>query len=235
MNVNEHNLLSTDIKWHLFQENYLLEKDAVHVLCAEVDSLFTTIESSYGTILSIEEQQRADRFQLIADRKRSVCGRYLLRFILGKVLSTAPSDIKFHYSNYRKPGVNGIEFNLSHSGNHILLALNSARVGIDVEQINRNFNYESVLSTGFNEEEQEYVRHHSDPALAFYTLWSRKESIMKASGEGLSDYMEQIRSVKETVEWKGSFYQVKSFQIGTDYTAALATSNHTAQISFWKI
>ena len=43
-----------------------------------------------------------------------------------------------------------------------------------------------------NEQELELVRHAADPALSFTILWTKKESLLKQTGEGLRNDLKNI-------------------------------------------
>src|SRR5207245_1715236 len=96
-----------------------------------------------GALLSRDEWIRAERFHFERDRARFICGRGLLRTILGRYLNTDPRDLTFVEGPYGKPELTGIpsslRFNLSHSDDLMLLAVTHARaVGVDLEMIREN-------------------------------------------------------------------------------------------------
>ncbi len=84
-----------------------------------------------------------------------------------------------------KPFLSGtpIHFSLSHSGEIAACALCDAPVGIDVET-ERPLK-EPLLRRCFSEEEQRLILASEYPAASFTSLWTQKESYLKATGEGL--------------------------------------------------
>src|SRR5205823_11883911 len=69
------------------------------------------------SVLSCDEQRRADRFRFERDRSRYIVGRALLRTLLAGYLQTEPGELEFEYGEFRKPVLReGPWFNLSHSG-----------------------------------------------------------------------------------------------------------------------
>ena len=69
-------------------------------------------------------------------------------------------------------------------------------VGIDIEEIQFDENLAKVI---FNPEELEAVRSADEPAVKFTELWTRKESFLKLTGEGLRDNLKDVLSDAEGV------------------------------------
>lgn len=78
----------------------------------------------------------------------------------------------------------GIHFNISHCSEFAACAVSDRAVGADVEKI-RKFP-ERVLKRCFTDYESDYVQNDPDPDMAFFQLWTLKESFVKATGTGLS-------------------------------------------------
>lgn len=75
----------------------------------------------------------------------------------------------------------GPHFNLSHSGNKVVLLVSEQEAGVDIEQIAPWC--EAVARRVFSVREQDWLRTQETDA-GFYRLWTGKESIMKALGLG---------------------------------------------------
>lgn len=136
------------------------------------------------------ERTRADRFLHAADRSRSILGRGLARVALGGVMGVAPARLEFSANEHGKPEVlGGPPFNVSHSGDVVLVALASAgRIGVDVELARDLRDLEALARGTFREEEVAAVV-TTPPHLrkaAFYRVWTRKEALLKALGVGLT-------------------------------------------------
>lgn len=82
-----------------------------------------------------------------------------------------------------KPWVEGLHFNLSHSGAWVALALGDSPVGVDVQVWDRPRDLAPLLRRHFSAEEGAYIR--GDP-MRFLELWTRKESVLKRSGQGIT-------------------------------------------------
>jgi 4'-phosphopantetheinyl transferase len=149
--------------------------------------------------LSPDEHARANRFAFHRDRNAYITTRAVLRELLGQYLSTPPKEIAFRYAERGKPGLAQsaptptageppVHFNVSHTRSLALLAFSSdRRLGIDVEFIRPMENWEDIARRFFSQSELAELRalppEQRDEG--FYTCWTRKESYIKARGEGL--------------------------------------------------
>lgn len=106
---------------------------------------------------------------------------------------------EFSYDSHGKPyfrGYQEISFNISHCHRGIACALMDKPVGIDIEEIQFDEDLAKVI---FNSEELEAVRSADEPAVKFTELWTRKESFLKLTGEGLRDNLKDVLSDAEGV------------------------------------
>ena len=91
----------------------------------------------------------------------------------------------------KKPRINGHEdifFNISHSGDVVILGISDREIGVDVEKI-KHFkdtlvNY--VFGEGDKSLAKELIDSEADPDKVYTRLWTVKESIMKHSGKGIA-------------------------------------------------
>src|SRR5205823_12591172 len=119
---------------------HALAEDEVHVWRARVSHCGTCL-NDLAALLTPEERVRAARFHFAIDRQRCILGRALARLILAHHLRRPPCDLTFAYNPFDKPRLAGsphplLEFNVSHSGEWLLIALASGRaLGVDVERM----------------------------------------------------------------------------------------------------
>lgn len=97
------------------------------------------------------------------------------------------------------PRYEGIQFNISHTGNLAVCALGETELGIDIEQIRKV--RESMKRRVLTEREQEWMETCTDKEEAFIRLWTLKESYLKATGEGLRRNLAELEFLLE--ECKG--------------------------------
>ncbi len=77
-----------------------------------------------------------------------------------------------------------IYFNISHSGSFAVCAVSKNYIGVDVEKL-REIQWD-VAHYCFNQDEINYLKNSCDQGHDFTRLWTRKESFLKMTGEGLS-------------------------------------------------
>jgi 4'-phosphopantetheinyl transferase len=144
-----------------------------------VDRLQATLDAT--------ETQRSQRFRFAEHRRRYVVCHGAVRTILGDYLGVRPAAVPWVRGLNGKPalGAGPYHVNLSHSGDVALLAVSGRPVGVDVEQV-RDFDTESV-SRHFSAAERAELAGLDPRARArrFTTLWTRKEALVKASGDRL--------------------------------------------------
>jgi 4'-phosphopantetheinyl transferase len=178
-------------RWLLPPSGLSLVEDEVHVWRVPLTQPPHYVEQLART-LSPDEQRRAKRFQFEAHRTDYIICRGVLRALLSRYVGLPPDRLQFSYSSHGKPSLAGpgeLHFNLSHSGRLALYAVAlHRRVGIDLEYIRPQVDYEQITTRFFSSEEAEAFQ-SLPPHLrrqAFFTGWTRKEAYMKAKGDGLS-------------------------------------------------
>lgn len=151
----------------------------------------TTALAEYERMLSADERARAQRFHFERDRHRFIVARGILRTLVGERLGLAPAAVAFSYLAHGKPAVAGstLDFNLSHSGNRALFALcANGRVGVDLEALDQDVDVMALARRYFHPGETAALRQLPQPLRrpAFFACWTRKEAVVKATGDGLS-------------------------------------------------
>lgn len=141
------------------------------------------------TLLSAEEQARAARFVVESARERFILGRGFLREALAPYTGQPPAALTFTYGARGKPLLahSPLHFNLAHSGDVLLLALTDVGdIGVDVEQIRPLPHLHTMAHDNFSPAEIAAVLAlpHEQQPTAFFTVWTRKEAYIKATGDG---------------------------------------------------
>lgn len=140
------------------------------------------------SLLTGEELARAVKFINPADAEGFILGRGLLRRILAGCLNTDPAELQFNRNAQGKPFLaeSGLEFNVSHSRNRMLIAVTAGRaVGVDIEYRRSGLNMESIAKRWFAPEEQAFFRTLGNPENGFFEIWAKKEAYVKALGIGI--------------------------------------------------
>lgn len=147
-----------------------------------------------STLLSLDEQARAERYIVEKARRQFVEVRGLLRILLGAYLNQDPASLEFIYSANGKPslsvssGGDSIQFNISHSQAQVLYAFSADQaIGVDIEGINPLIRYIDLAHRICTPNEQRVFDQlpPSRQVQAFYKIWTRKEALVKLGGDRL--------------------------------------------------
>ncbi|GJE17272.1 4'-phosphopantetheinyl transferase family protein [Methylobacterium marchantiae] len=145
-------------------------------------------------LLSDDERARTSRFLRDEDRLRYAASHAALRLVLGHRLRTDPRGLAFGTGRAGKPHLAGVwagscRFSLSHSGSRALVGLSaSAEIGVDVEEMRPMPDLLRIARAHFAASEIADLDSLAPDRLtpAFFACWTRKEAVVKATGEGLS-------------------------------------------------
>jgi 4'-phosphopantetheinyl transferase len=141
-----------------------------------------------ANVLTIPERARADRYRFPDDRRRSIVARAATRRLIGRYFGADPATLIIDEEEFGKPVLRGreIEFNASHSGDLVALAFaRETPVGVDVELRRPLTDTLALARRYFSAEEVAIVERADDAGHAFFTIWTAKEAIVKASGKGI--------------------------------------------------
>lgn len=155
----------------------------------------TPWENDAAAWLDEQEWERYRRYEHEGVRRRFLLTRAALRAILCEELECENEQLHFEKSRYGKPHVLVNErpvtasFNVSHSGNHGLIAYSpEGLLGVDVEVRDAKRDLSLLVDTVLNASEKTALAlaQGSERTHLFFKLWTLKEAILKASGEGLA-------------------------------------------------
>jgi 4'-phosphopantetheinyl transferase len=142
-------------------------------------------------VLSASEAARADRMPAAPVRERFRQGRVLTRVILASYLGQSPEDVAIVAAQGARPELahRQLSFNVSHSGDHLVLAIANRTVGVDIEHVDTAIGAEGIAARFFAPAERAALDALAgEPDMlrrAFFQCWSRKEAVVKALGDGL--------------------------------------------------
>jgi 4'-phosphopantetheinyl transferase len=170
--------------------------EEARVWLMEVDAPSPALVTSWRACLDASELARADRFYFEADRVIYTAAHWLLRTALAEIGGLPPSAWRFVSGQHGKPaldpqfGAQDIDFNLSHTKGLVACACACAvgtEIGIDVERMTMRRAGIDIAEHYFSPAEVALLR--ASPAErqmpTFFQLWTLKEALIKATGEGL--------------------------------------------------
>jgi len=185
-------------RWKVPEKFPVLNHGQLHVW----RGIYNEADQHTGSSLSLDEQARSQRFHFDHDRGMFLYSHSLLRRLLAGYLDREPREVAYGYTKFGKPyldqsvGKEKIEFNLSHSGDMVLIGITKdIQIGVDVEEIKPIPDLNQIAARYFSESEYSDLVTLSDSARipAFYRCWTRKEALIKAIGEGLSMPLDSFR------------------------------------------
>ncbi|MGD1946194.1 MAG: 4'-phosphopantetheinyl transferase family protein [Croceivirga sp.] len=217
---------------------FQLNSSEIHLWAFSYNFLNKDIDL-FANILCQKERDRAAKYRFEKDKISFICARGALRILLEKYTNQRSQNIVFKYDEFGKPLMEGPSvphFNVSHSGDQILLGFCANHpLGTDIEKITTDFDILEIAKNHFYGDEIAALK--SLPRLkryeGFFSLWTRKEAVIKHIGKGLSLPLNSfsvsmesmnpvnIKEVKWTAKWATDhkLYAIKAPQ---NYKAALS-------------
>jgi len=192
-------------------ERRVFEGLGVEVWAFDLDRSAEEIDA-WWRLLDDDERRQAARLGSAQLWERFIVRRGVRRRLLGERLGVAPESLVFERGPFGKPFLPkyGLGFSASSSEGKGLLAISDDHeVGVDLERIRPDFEFEGLLRMHFTPEEQEAMRGAS--AEAFFRAWTRKEAAAKASGAGLRATGSELDSAK-----------IWDLELGAGWAAAVA-------------
>ncbi len=175
------------------------------------------------SLLSKEKQQQVDSFRYKDDKKRTVAGEMLVKKAISSWCGVDAESIILGIKGHGKPYAKdlNVEFNISHSGDMVVCAVDSQPVGIDIEMI-RPINLKVAKKICSDEElfylfgyipTEEDFKYTTNKELLtrFYKIWTAKEAFGKCNGKGLTGAKKYICN------------DVKTFVINKKYVLSIKT------------
>jgi 4'-phosphopantetheinyl transferase len=205
-----------------------------------------------ASLLSQEEDARAQRLQSPIHKQRFIAARCVLRQIISLYTQTSPQELVFLQGEEGKPFLQfpahiSLQFNISHSADMAVYAFTALKqVGVDIERIRENYN-PATAQRFFSSQENAALQ--SLPAAerrnAFYRIWARKEAVIKTLGKGLlslplPSFSVSIDNEAEIITLDGqttlSLLPLSlPISIDRDYQAAVASNQAITQLSCWEL
>jgi 4'-phosphopantetheinyl transferase len=199
--------------------------------------------------LSPDERLRAGAYRQDPHRDRFIARRGILRHLLGGYLNCEPASLRFGSTQHGKPvllhpDAASFAFNVSHTEAVALLAFASnCNIGVDVEQWIDGMEVAGIGREIFSSGEEETLASAGPDSVAtFFSLWTRKEALLKAVGTGLSHqptcYSTENDPRRGKGYWRASYngaalsgWTCRDLALGPNIRGALAVSMHDTPVS----
>ena len=232
---------SIEARWEVPEELPRLEECDLHVW--RLDLKLLAEEACPQDRVTRAEGENTFLYRQAADRSRHADARMALRAILALYTSVDAMDIRFERTAFgklmlsSKDNFEGIEFNVSYSGSTVLVGVcRNAKVGIDIERIDPQFPFSTVLRRFYNRG-LFAINYPTDDlgGRSFFELWTRNEAYAKATGLGLAGLAAQhsdFSTARNPAESDPGDWSINSFDVGDDFIGAVATSFRPSTMLF---
>lgn len=187
-------------------------------------------------ILCKERMEKIKKCRQREDKMRGLAAGLLLEYGL-RQQGLSQKNVHFISTQNGKPGLleePGLHFNLTHSENYAAATFAAEEVGIDLEHFREQG--EKIAARFFAEEEQTFLKEHMD-ASSFTRIWTRKESYVKATGEGIKTPFPSFSTVKDVVSQmeREELFYLKSFDCVPDCWLSVCTKGRAVDFQIEKI
>ena len=183
----------SNISWQKSLPGLAINTSEVHIWRINIRQNLSSL-NQFKSLLNQAELVRAGKYLQRKDHDRFIVSRGAQRIILGWYLSAPPEQLEFVLGDNKKSHLfsedgNPLHYNVSHSGDWVVLAIATSQVGTDVEFIDEAFKFQDILPDNFSKEEAAYINKENSIE-RFFALWTRKEAILKATGQGLGEHLQ---------------------------------------------
>jgi len=241
------------VSWLVPPELPTLNNDEVHIWRASLEMTPYQLKTM-ERILSADELNRAGKYYFQKDRDCFIASRGLLRTMLGSYLLMQPDELRFCYGPFGKPALEEktrgkmLCFNVSHSHGLALFSCAFDReIGVDLEYIRADISTGDIAAQFFTQREADALNSLPENIRqkAFFTLWSRKEAVMKADGMRLALERNQYEVLPDQNEMHitcrpgnepqaEDIRSLRDLDAGPGFAAALAVKGRDCRLRFWQ-
>ncbi len=160
----------------------------------------------------------------------TVAGELLARYSVGQYLGKPEQEISLVFGEKGKPHIENlrdVHFNISHSGHYVVCAVAPAEIGIDVERV-RKVNLRIAERFFSPSEIRDLMELQDEDRMNYFiTLWTIKESYLKAIGRGLTQHLNSFTICKSegsyllTGNEEAEKYGIETFRLNPEYSMAV--------------
>jgi len=207
----------------------IISENEIHISFVQlVEPLPEDLEREFLSQLPIPQQQAVLCLQRWQDRQTSLLGRILLGRAL-RMMCCGSGQHTLHMLRQTPQGrpfiPGGLDFNLSHSGETVVLAVcTQGQVGVDIEQI-RPIDYEHLRPLVMELTNAGRESKGDDDLRLFYECWTRKEAVAKGCGLGLALPFAQMDARQDIIHATGTYWYLRRLSIGGEQNSCHLAMN----------
>ncbi|MSP53241.1 MAG: 4'-phosphopantetheinyl transferase superfamily protein [Gammaproteobacteria bacterium] len=170
--------------------------DTAHIYLVNLDQIKVDLN-----ILTTDEQARAHKMHFATHQQRTAKARAILRLLLSQYTHILPGDLQFSTYEYGKLYLadHTVQFNLAHSHDYAVFAFTrDIEIGVDIEQP-RTIEFDAIAKRIMSDTEYVYwsslTPRNDEQIKLFFQIWTRKEALVKATGDGLSGPLKSLSTI----------------------------------------
>ncbi|QNN43960.1 4'-phosphopantetheinyl transferase family protein [Pedobacter roseus] len=202
------------------------------ILYHELDNSLDIDFESYLQLLPTQMQDEIRRYRNLNDRKSRLISRLMLK---SHLYSSNQSSLIYSWNRdiHNKPFIsNGINFNISHSGDIVLFATSNLPIGIDVE-FKSDLNFDELIDF-FHEQEISQISNSASIKSAFFEIWVKKEAFLKAIGIGLTIDIRKYNCSNKSIFYLNKEWFFHRIDISEEYESFVCCLESNPQIHISK-
>lgn len=161
---------------------------------------------------------------------QSLAGYLLLRQLLTYYIDGASHMLQhLHFTPAGRPLLPGSLFcSITHSKEIVGATISAAPVGLDVEYMQAVS--VDLYNDHFSYKEIQMMKAQPDQLTTFYRLWTRKESVIKASGLGFEKALASVEVLGEAVDLDNIRYHFLEIPVVPQYLCSMAQAADPGQV-----
>ncbi len=167
------------------------------------------------------KRAKIDTAQCEKKKISRIISDHLVKLAISEFLNIPITEIDIYYGKHGKPLLkNGnAYFNASHSGNYVVVCIDTVPCGIDIEEL-REVNLK-VAEKICTDKEKQYISNMQNKSFALLEIWTKKEAYFKSFGCGIATCLTAVDTLKE----KGFYTYTTNEYILTIYSDKNITIN----------
>jgi 4'-phosphopantetheinyl transferase len=199
---------------------------------------------TYKDLVTPERKARIENTKRLETKASLLGAGLLLQAALKKEYGL--SDFETETNEFGKPSIKGredIHFNLSHSGDVVILTVSDTECGVDIESTAKPHEAMGVANRFFSRNEYAAMVLSADPNEAFCRLWTLRESYVKMRGKGFAiglstlkcDFRRGVCTIsQDNLPQTDAFF--KEYREIPGYRISVCTNGETEHsFSVWKL
>ena len=205
----------------------------LEVLSMEIESEIP--EKTLSRLMALVSPAKRDRVERLLSKRNAVnmlMGEVITRMAISVRTGLKNHMLEFSLNQYGKPLLLNdpdLHFNISHSGNLVVCALDNKPVGIDVE-IHKQVNLK-IARRYFCQDENNFIIADMGKVIErFYKIWTMKESYVKWEGRGMSTPFDSF-SVLDIMRQNRMFFHSMDVRAGASCNICTNTKTVNSYVS----